>query len=366
MKKNWWKILCVLLLSWTFVAGLIVPLRTGVTNVLPLSAKVGDTIWLKVQGYNSQWENPSKATAWLHIDEFFKSDKSAKKADSIVAHSIASLNFKAIDARNIEFQFAIPRFLPSQTKLENASLLVDVGSTEQAIRPASIALVQDSINEQAGKTLWNAKMDIHREWRFAYPYRNLLAETVRNTYYHVPMWFVMFTLFGVGVYQSIVYLWKRKREADLMASSYTQAGVLFGFLGLFSGGLWANYAWGQPFPMDIKIIMTYTALAIYLAYFILRGAFEDDEKRARISAVYSVFAFATLVPLLYVVPRLAESSLHPGNGSNIAFGSQDMDNTMRMVFYPASIGWILLGIWIGSLIYRTEVLKEKVMMKSMN
>jgi heme exporter protein C len=364
MKKNWWKILCVLLLSWTFIAGLLVPLRTGVTNVLPLSAKAGDTIWLKVQGYNSQWANAEKATAWLHIDAFFKGK--TKKEDSVVAHSITSLNFKSIDARNIEFQFAIPRFLPSETKIENASLLVGVGNIEQAIRPAAIALVQDSVNANEGKILWRAKMDIHRAWRFAYPYRNLLAETVRNTYYHVPMWFVMFTLFGVGVYQSIMYLWKRKREADIMASSYTQAGVLFGFLGLFSGGLWANYAWGEPFPMDIKIIMTYTALAIYLAYFILRGAFEDDEKKARISAVYSVFAFSTLIPLLYVVPRLAESSLHPANGSNIAFGSQDLDNTMRLVFYPASIGWILLGIWIAGLIYRYEILKEKVMMKNIN
>ena len=108
MKKNWWKILCVLLLLWTFIAGLLVPLRTGVTNVLPLSAKVGDTIWLKVQGYNSEWANVSKATAWLHVDEFFKGDKKTKKADSIVAYSIESLNFKAIDARHIEFQFAIP------------------------------------------------------------------------------------------------------------------------------------------------------------------------------------------------------------------------------------------------------------------
>ena len=362
MKKNWWKILCVLLLSWTFIAGLLVPLRTGVTNVLPLSAKVGDTIWLKVQGYNSEWAKATKATAWLHVDEFFKGDKTLKKADSTVAHSIESLNFKTIDDRHIEFQFAIPRYLPTPTKIENASLLVSVGATEQAIRPSAIALVQENMNVAEGKTLWNAKMDIHRDWRFAYPYRNLLAETIRNTYFHVPMWFVMFTLFGVGVYQSIMYLWKRKREADISAAAYTQAGVLFGFLGLFSGGLWANYAWGEPFPMDIKIIMTYTALAIYLAYFILRGAFEDDEKRARISAVYSIFAFATLIPLIYVVPRLSEASLHPGNGSNIAFGSQDLDNTMRLVFYPASLGWILLGIWIASLLYRYEILKEKVMM----
>ena len=362
MKKNWWKILCVLLLAWTFTAGLLVPLKTGVTSVLPLSIKTGDTVWLKVQGYNAQWTIGQQATAWLHIDQFYKVEHNGKKVDSVAVHAIKSLNFRIIDARNIEFQFAIPKFLPTATKFDNASLLVSMAENDPAIRPDAIAITQDSINIAEGKSLWNSKMDIHNKWRFAYPYRNLLAESMRNTFYHVPMWFVMFTLFGVGLYNSILYLMKRQREADIKASSFTLAGILFGFLGLFTGGLWANYAWGQPFPMDIKIIMTYTALAIYLAYFILRGAFEDDEKKARISAVYSVFAFATLIPLLYVVPKLSEASLHPGNGSNIAFGSQDLDNTMRLVFYPASIGWILLGVWIATLVYRYEVLKEKTLM----
>jgi heme exporter protein C len=354
MKKNWWKILCVALLTWAFTAGLLVPLKTGVTSVLPLSIKTNDTVWLKVTGYNSQWANAQQATAWLHIDEFFKIEKNGKKQDSVNIHALQSLNFKAIDARHIEFQFAIPRFLPSLTKLENASLLVNVAGNDQAIRPDAIAIIQDSINADIGKSTWNSTMQMHHDWRFAYPYRNLLAESMRNTFYHVPMWFV-------GLYNSILYLMKRQREADIKAAAFTLSGVLFGFLGLFTGGLWANYAWGQPFPMDIKIIMTYTALAIYLAYFILRGAFDDDEKKARISAVYSVFAFATLIPLLYIVPKISEASLHPGNGSNIAFGTQDLDNTMRLVFYPASIGWILLGVWIATLVYRYEILKEKTM-----
>ena len=363
MRKNWWKVLCVILLSWAFIAGLVVPMRPGVTSVTPLSAKVGDTVWLTVDGYNSNWGNATKGTAWLHIDELFKIEKNGKKVDSSNVFAIKSLNFKAINDRRVEFQFAIPPHLPLSTKLEYASLLVSVEGSEQSIRPEALTITQDSMNEAVGKPLWNATMDIHREWSFTYPYRNIIQETLRNTFYHVPMWFVMFTLFAIAIYHGIQYLRFRRRESDIKAVSYTQGGVLFGFLGLFTGGLWANYAWGEPFPLDIKIIMTYTALAIYLAYFILRGAFDDIEKKARISAVYSIFAFATLIPLLYVVPKLAPDSLHPGNGSNIAFGSQDLDNTMRMVFYPASIGWILLGIWISTLVYRTKVIEEKVAME---
>ncbi len=158
-----------------------------------------------------------------------------------------------------------------------------------------------------------------------------------------------------------IAIWVRKMPWAIYFHRSIPKGLTCGFLGLFTGGLWANYAWGEPFPMDIKIIMTYTALAIYLAYFVLRGAFEDEEKKARIAAVYSVFAFATLVPLLYVVPKLAQASLHPGNGSNIAFGGQDLDSTMRMVFYPACIGWILLGLWIANLVWRTKMIEEKIL-----
>jgi heme exporter protein C len=50
-------------------------------------------------------------------------------------------------------------------------------------------------------------------------------------------------------------------------------------------------------------------------------------------------------------------SLHPGNGGNPALGGEDLDNTMRMVFYPAVIGFILLGLWISQLVYRTDKLK---------
>jgi heme exporter protein C len=265
-----------------------------------------------------------------------------------------------VDERHLSFTFYIPPHLPLSNKDESASILVDVEGNRQAIRPLAILISQDSINPSVGQADWNAPMTIVDYWSFEYPYRNILYETIRNTFYHVPMWFVMFILFGVAIFHGIKYLIKKDIYHDIAAASYTSAGVLFGFLGLFSGGLWANYTWGKPFPLDIKIIMTYTCLAIYLAYFLLRMSFDNLEQRARISAVYSIFAFASLIPLLYVVPKLAPDSLHPGNGGNPAFGTQDMDNTMRMVFYPASLGWILLGVWIGTLVFRYRLLDEKI------
>jgi heme exporter protein C len=52
-----------------------------------------------------------------------------------------------------------------------------------------------------------------------------------------------------------------------------------------------------------------------------------------------------MIVLLFILPRLTDS-LHPGNGGNPGFNKYDMDNQMRMVFYPAVIGWILMGVWV--------------------
>ena len=95
--------------------------------------------------------------------------------------------------------------------------------------------------------------------------------------------------------------------------------------------------------------------ATYFAYAILRGGLKDEEKRAKISAVYNIFAFALIVPLLWVLPRMVDS-LHPGNGGNPAFKKYDLDSDMRMVFYPAILGWILLSFWIATLKIRTSLI----------
>jgi heme exporter protein C len=145
-----------------------------------------------------------------------------------------------------------------------------------------------------------------------------------------------------------------------MAAALAEVGLWFGFMGLATGMLWAHYAWGKAWSNDIKQLMTAVALLIYLAYFILRKSFDEPEKGARLAAVYNIFAFATLIPLLYIVPRMF-ASLHPGATGNPAFGSQDLDNTMRLVFYPAVLGWILIGIWMSQLLYRFKRLEDHLL-----
>jgi heme exporter protein C len=52
--------------------------------------------------------------------------------------------------------------------------------------------------------------------------------------------------------------------------------------------------------------------------------------------------------------------LHPGNGGNPGFGGYDLDGTMKLIFYPAIIGWSLLAVWILSIRVGFKVLTEKI------
>lgn len=173
----------------------------------------------------------------------------------------------------------------------------------------------------------------------------VLHETIRNIFFHVTMWFTMFFLLGISFYNSINFLLKNDIKYDCNAIESVKVALLFGILGLFTGMTWANFTWGSPWVNDPKLNGTAVALLMYLAYTILRASLDDKMKKAKISAVYNIFCFVMLFVLIGILPRIKDS-LHPGNGGNPAFNQYDLDKKMRLVFYPAVIGWILFGYWI--------------------
>jgi heme exporter protein C len=195
-----------------------------------------------------------------------------------------------------------------------------------------------------------------------------LQETIRNLYYHVCMWFAMMILFTTSVVYSIKHLRTLDIGYDLRARVFAAIGLIFGLLGYGTGAIWAAYTWADPnnpayasfgsIAREPKLIGAAMAILVYFAYFILRDSVTDIDKRARVSAVYNIFAYAMLFPSIWIVPRLLPS-LHPGQEGNPALNFNDIDARMRMVFYPAVIGWTFLGVWIATMRIRLDILREK-------
>lgn len=188
----------------------------------------------------------------------------------------------------------------------------------------------------------------------------ILNETIRNLYFHVTMWFAMIFVLGGSVFYSIKYLSANQIDDDMRAEHMANVGILLGVLGIVTGSLWARFTWGGWWVNDPKLNGAAISLLIYLAYVVLRNSMDEEQKRARVAAVYNIFAFVLLIVFLMVYPRMNKvDSLHPGNGGNPAFSSYDLDSNMRLVFYPAVIGWIMIGLWMANLSFRIAKLKYK-------
>jgi heme exporter protein C len=100
------------------------------------------------------------------------------------------------------------------------------------------------------------------------------------------------------------------------------------------------------------------AMLIFVAYFILRTAFNDEEKRAKISAIYNIFGVTTVPFLLYIIPRQLPS-LHPGAEGNPAF-SEITAPELRFIFYPAVLGFIGIAFWMMDILNRYKAVQSKV------
>ncbi len=343
MKQYWWKILTVLILLYVFIVGLSAPLGQGITSTSPTMLTSGNTVVLKVEGYNTSFTQ-GKNEAWLKLDS---------------AHSIAAKSVEVIDDNHLTMSYILPNELPNNVENAPATLVVNNTVKGYAIYPGAASIQANQTIDSTNTAIWTTiAYALTENTDFDFPFRNILVETIRNLYFHVPLWFGMIIILLVAMIQSIKYLRNDfDFQYDIKARAYVQVGFLFGILGILTGGIWAKFTWGEFWSFDIKQNMTAVALLIYSAYFLLRVSFEDEQQKAKLAAIYNIFAFVSLIPLLFVIPRMYDS-LHPGNGGNPAFGGEDLDNTMRTVFYPAVIGFTLLGAWIANLLIRVENIKR--------
>jgi heme exporter protein C len=347
MKKNWWKALAFLLLAYTVWMGLGTPLSPGVVNVTSSSLASGDTISLVISGYNTRF-SAAENKVWLRTQSQTRSvDKDFHKA------YVYSFNVKAIDETTLKATVYLPNILPGSS----IDLFVnnDLDGT-MMFRNAFFALDVLEAPINIGEAPVVSNID---ENYFSFPFQNILYETIRNLNFHVTMWFTMMLILMISLWGSIKFLSKGDLRYDAWAEQAVNVGLLFAFLGLITGCIWAKYTWGAWWVNDTKLNGAAVTTLIYLAYKVLRSAVNDDEKRARLAAVYNIFAYAMLLVFIMVLPRMTDS-LHPGNGGNPAFSSYDLDDNLRMVFYPAVIGWFLLGYWILNIQVRVKTLTNKL------
>ncbi len=195
---------------------------------------------------------------------------------------------------------------------------------------------------------------------FEVPELPVLRQSIRNIYFHVGMWFGMIFILSVGLVYSLRYLLKLNPRDDLRALAAVKTGLFFGILGLLTGMLWAKFTWGVFWLNDPKLNGAVLGVLIYFAYMVLRSSIDDRSKRAKLAAVYNVFAFVLFFVFIMILPRTALSSIHPGLDGNPALATGDLAVEMQRVFYPAMLGWLIMSFWLYKMLFRTSVIEEEI------
>jgi heme exporter protein C len=165
--------------------------------------------------------------------------------------------------------------------------------------------------------------------------------------FHVPMSWVATLAFLVATVYSVKVLRGRDLVADVKASVAAELGLTFGILATVTGSIWAKYEWNSFWNWDPRETSILILLLIYGCYFALRSALGSVETRARLSAVYALFAFVTVPFLVFIVPRMVDS-LHPAPIVDKR-GKMQMDKELLVVFLGSLGAFTTLFFWIMNL-----------------
>ena len=339
-----------ILVLYTLIGGLYLPIKTGIN---------------KTSVNRLQSDSAEHFTIELYNESYFA------QINNVFLLSSDKVYFGKLDNTTPEKDFGVDFNIKLGSEGESKISSLFLTGVTQNGDTASLYLPECMyIQKGAHDTLSNNGIDskdiLNRvqlidEFQAGFPNRTLLFESIRNLLYHVPMWFSMIFLLGMGMIYSILYLKTNDIKWDIYAESFNKIGIINGILGCITGAMWARVTWKSWWPVDDpKLNGVAIGMTMYFAYLILRNTLKhESHQKARISSVYGIMVYPIFIALIAIMPKLAAVSLHPGSGDTVGFNNYDLNNTLRLFFYPAVLGWIGVFGYLSILRVRIELLKKE-------
>ncbi len=308
-KPQWWRVLTIVCVAATIILGILPPIGGSVTDAV-IQGRADNTravpIYVKA--------HPSKATP---LDN-------------------GSVLIPAADARASHVNILL-RVLPGQASEmlaagEGTAIIVNV-------RRAESDIVFQCDNVVAVEPL------------ITLPYIIGLEERARIIFFHVPMSWVAVIAYLVAMIYAIRFMRSRDLAHDDVSMAAASVGTLYALLATATGAVWAKFNWGSFWNWDPRETSIFILLLVYAAYFLLRSAIDDPDRRARLSAAYSIVAFATVPFLIFILPRLMPG-LHPGSSDDTNIGpllsprSDAINPTKQLVFGLSLFSFTMVFFWL--------------------
>jgi len=188
-----------------------------------------------------------------------------------------------------------------------------------------------------------------------------LEEKAKIIFFHVPTAWLTVIAFFMALIYSIRYLKKKDPDEDAKAYAAAQIGMIFCILATITGSIWAKFSWGSFWHWDPRETSIFILLLIYGAFFALRSAVEQEDKRATLSSVYLIISFLTVPFFIFIMPRIM-TGLHPGSADDTNSGPVvdfKMNANMMLIFYLSLFAFTILYFWMWKLNYKSIILNEK-------
>lgn len=188
------------------------------------------------------------------------------------------------------------------------------------------------------------------------PADSMLGAVQKIFYVHVPA-AIMGLYVGCPLLAvcSLMYLWVKDERLDRLAESSAEVALVFMSVVLTTGPIWARSSWGAWWVWEPRLTSTLFLWFMVVSYLVLRGAVEQQEARARLSAVMGSLA-AALVPFIHLTVYIFRSQ-HP-SPIVIKPSAPSMPSDMLSTFALSSMAFGLLFLAILRLRYRYATARD--------
>jgi heme exporter protein C len=211
---------------------------------------------------------------------------------------------------------------------------------------------------------------------FYAPVERTMGNVQRLFYFHVGSAWVGAASFFVALLAGVLYLRRPQARWDAVAVAAVEVGLVFLIMATVAGSVWGRPAWNTWWLWSPRLTLITVAILTYAAYFMLRGAIDEEERRGRFAAVYVILAFVTVL-MAYLSTRILRD-IHPvvfggtlESAQGAAEGLQEFSgiDSLKMVltlnvavvtFTLLGAAWFFTRIRLQLLTNEANVLKQRV------
>ena len=174
-------------------------------------------------------------------------------------------------------------------------------------------------------------------------------------YFHVPVAMTSFLFIIYAAYCGIRYLRKREPGWDTRGRTAMTIGLVFVIAVMVTGDLWTRHDWGTWWVWEPRLTTYFILMLLVIAYFIMRTAVEDPERKATYASVFAIIA-AIDVPICYMITRLVPTSMHPV----VLRSDSGLPPDMLVPFLISLFGMLMVGFAFYRLTLKLNLAQERL------